>query len=125
MISAKKVMAKSVRSSQQKKFDLPASNRDSEDRRGEGEAEDRKDARGKFLVKRSGPFSVQQSQTHHRRSHEGSALKEPKDDGDCNERGLDLLLGQGAGLSRVGQLALRSTDGKAAKKKIDIKNLIN
>lgn len=125
LISAKKVIAKSVRSSQNKKFQLPASNRESDGRRGELDGHDCDEVRGKFLTKPSGPFALQQQQKHGRRSQEGAHHNEREDDGDYQERKMELMVGQGSSKSGGGQLAFSSTDSKAAKKKIDIKNLIN
>lgn len=60
---------------------------------------------------------------HGKRSREEAG---PNDDGtDYQERKMDALNGLGSCKSGGAQIAYNSTDSKANKKKIDIKNLIN
>lgn len=127
LISAKKVIAKSVRSSQNKKINLaPTSTRDSErgGKQGQLDGNDCDDARAKFLLQPTGPLSVHhQMRKHGKRSREEAG---PNDDGtDYQERKMDALNGLGSCKSGGAQIAYNSTDSKANKKKIDIKNLIN
>lgn len=116
-------MAKSVRSSQQKRFELPPNYKDSEDLH--EETEFRQDAEHRGQVKRSGPYSVQKAQNHERLSHDSHKYNIPSDNTNLNQAAMELLLGQESGSSRPAQFPLGNTDSKAAKKKIDIKNLIN